>query len=61
LRNGKTERYDDFELIFRNGSKLHDFARRAPKGWEPNPEKVAAIAGVEVETVNKWLSNKESK
>jgi len=55
-RNGTVERFDDFELIFRSDSKLQSFIDRAPAGYKPNPTRVAAIAGLEVEQVGKWLA-----
>lgn len=58
LRNGKTERYDDLDLVFRSAGKVHDFARRAPQRWEPDPEKVAVIGGVDVDWVRKKLGIK---
>lgn len=58
LRNGKTESYNDLELIFRNAGKVADFARRAPKGWTPDPERIAEIGGVPVEYVQGLLKGK---
>jgi hypothetical protein len=55
LRNGRVERYDDWELIFRGFGKVKEFARRAPVDWEPDPEKVAALCGVDVDRVTEWL------
>lgn len=55
-RNGTVERFDDFELIFRSDSKLQGFIDRAPVGWTPDPEKVAAIAGLDPEQVRKWIA-----
>jgi hypothetical protein len=60
-RNGREKPHNDLDTGFKSFGRVADYAGRAPVGWEPDPEKVAAIAGVEVETVNKWLSNKESK
>lgn len=54
-RNGTVERFDDFELIVRSDAKLQGFIDRAPVGWEPNPGKVAEIAGFDVEQVRRWL------
>lgn len=55
LRNGRLERFDDWELVFRNYGKTKDFARRAPLRWKPNPEQVAEIGGVSVEKVRAWI------
>jgi len=55
LKNGRLERYDDLELIFRNFGKVTEFARRAPQGWKPNPDKIAAITGVPLADVREWL------
>lgn len=55
LKNGKVERYDDLELIFRNSGKVADFAGRAPKDWTPDPEKIASIAKEDVDLVREWL------
>lgn len=33
LKNGKVDRKDDWELIFRNRGKLRSFRHRAPKDW----------------------------
>lgn len=54
-KNGKRERFDDLELIFRETAKVHQFADRAPNGWQPNPAKIAAIGGVSEEWVRKLL------
>lgn len=54
-RNGTVERFDDFELLYRSDAKMASFADRAPIGWEPNAAKVAAVAGLDVEQVERWL------
>lgn len=54
-RNGTVERFNDFELIFRDDAKTAGFIARAPVGWKPNPEKVAAISGLDIEQVRKWI------
>jgi uncharacterized protein YhaN len=53
-RNGKVERYDDLELIFRNHGKVEQFAARVPDGWEPDLEKVSEITGESV----RWLRDR---
>lgn len=50
-RNGTVERFDDFELIFRSDAKMAGFIARAPQGWAPNPDQVAAIADED----EKWV------
>jgi hypothetical protein len=57
-RNGSRERFDDLDLIFRSYAKMQSFIDRAPVGYEPKPEKVAAIAGVSVEWVTEQLRRK---
>lgn len=54
-RNGKRERFDDAELIFRETAKVHQFAERVPNGWQPNPDRIAEITGERPETIRKWL------
>lgn len=55
-RNGTVERFDDFELIFRSDAKLQSFIDRAPKGWTPTAAKVAALSGIDVEQIERWLA-----
>ena len=54
-KNGSWKKHDDLELVFRESSKLLDFADRIPKGWTPNVERVAEIGGVSVEWVKQQL------
>lgn len=54
-RNGHRERYDDLELIFRSYGKVEQFARRAPRDWQPDPERVAELGGQGVEWVRSRL------
>jgi hypothetical protein len=63
LRNGDMERYDDLSLTFRSESKVHDFARRAPRGWTPDVEAIAVIGQVDVAWVRAKLGikNKETQ
>jgi hypothetical protein len=55
MRNGKRQTYDSLELVFRTYRKVEEFAERAPAAWAPRPERVAEVAGVEVERVEGWL------
>lgn len=58
-RNGKRERFDDLELIFRETAKTHQFAERVPDGYAPQPERIAEIVGEAPETIRKWLGEAE--
>jgi hypothetical protein len=58
-KNGKRDRYDDLELIFREYRHVHQFAERVPTDWSPDPAKLAALGGVEVEIVVEWLGKPE--
>jgi hypothetical protein len=55
LRNGKLKRFDDLNTVFKNYGAVAEHAERAPEGWAPDPERVAELAGVEVERVRDWL------
>jgi hypothetical protein len=57
LRNGRVQRFDDLELIFRNLGKARSFHERAPVGWEPDPEKIAKIADVDPDWVRGLCQN----
>ncbi len=54
-RNGRCETFNDLELVFREYAHVHRFAARAPEGWQPDPEKLAALGGVSVEWVGERL------
>jgi hypothetical protein len=55
-RNGKVKRFDDLNTIFKTYGKVSDFAGRAPRDYSPSAEKIAAIAGVDVEWVERELA-----
>lgn len=55
-RNGTRECFNTFELALRNTAKASSFAERVPQRWEPNPERIAEITGLDVETVEGWLA-----
>ncbi len=42
-RNGHRETYNDLELVFREYANVARFAARVPDGWDPDPERLAAI------------------
>lgn len=54
-RNGKVKSYDDLETAFKTYGRVTEYAGRAPQGYEPDPEKIAAIADVPVEWVSEQL------
>lgn len=54
-RNGKRPCHNTFDLCFRNAPKVDGFAERAPVGYEPDPERIAAIGGLPVEEIREWL------
>lgn len=54
-RNGRVDRKNDLELIFRNNAKTTDFANRAPRNWTPDPARIAEIGGVPEEFVRHLL------
>jgi hypothetical protein len=57
LKNGNFKAYDDLETIFKTYAKVSDFAERAPTTWTPDPERIAAIARVEVRWVEQLLGD----
>lgn len=59
MRNGKRERYDDLDLIFRTYAKVRQFGRRVPDSWAPDAEKVATLGGVKVSYVREILGEVE--
>ena len=54
-RNGKPRYWNDLDDIFKTYGWAHEYATRAPDDWQPDPEKVAAIASVDVEWVKEEL------
>lgn len=34
-RNGSIERFDNWDLIFRDAARFESFCNRAPRGWKP--------------------------
>lgn len=49
MRNGKTERYDDWELICRSQAKLESFQARAPVGADDHHWKRWLVAHIEAQ------------
>lgn len=54
-RNGRADRKNDLELIFRNAGNTTGFANRAPRNWTPDPKAIAEIGGVSEELVRHLL------
>jgi hypothetical protein len=49
LRNGETERYDDWELVTRSPGKLDSFRKRAPRGADPHHWRRWLLAHIEAQ------------
>ena len=61
LKNGKRKRYTEIRTLFGKGtSAADDFAEHAPTGWQPNPERIAKLAGESEEKVREWLAVSEN-
>lgn len=54
-RNGDAIFYNDLKDVFKSFGWIADYRERAPKGWTPLPERVAASSGVPVKQVREWL------
>lgn len=54
-RNGKRERFDDLELVFREFARTKAFAARVPDDWQPDPRRIAEIVSVDPARVCEWL------
>lgn len=57
-KNGRKPCHNTFELALRDSTKATQFAERAPNGYEPDAEKIAAVGGVPVEWVRELLGEK---
>lgn len=60
-RNGRRERYDDLELVFRSYAKVAQFARRAPVSWQAKPERIAKLIDGGAEWVERQLTPTEKQ